>query len=143
MPDCYESVGSGRAARCAVCDGRFGLVRYYSWRTALCSRKCVDRFRARWASDRNWLPWIQIALDQARETREGSMTSQISERGEEYLKTAQTLLRAAQTMADRAIADQLKALADDYQRRAEKASHIDLAKAFVGMAANTDGEWRA
>ena len=53
------------------------------------------------------------------------MTFQISQRGKEYLKTAQTLLRAAQTMTDRAIAGHLKALADDYQRRAEKASHVD------------------
>src|SRR5438034_10951966 len=28
-----------------------GLVRCYSWRTPLCSKKCVDRFRARRASD--------------------------------------------------------------------------------------------
>lgn len=41
--------------RCAVCDGRFGLVRYYSWRTALCSKKCLDRFRARREGDSNWL----------------------------------------------------------------------------------------
>ena len=41
------------------------------------------------------------------------MTFQISQRGKQYLKTAQTLLRAAQTMTDRAIAGQLKALADD------------------------------
>ena len=58
---------------------------------------------------------------------------QISQRGKEYLKTAQTLLRAAQTMTDRAIAGQLKALADDYQRRAEKASHVDAAKAFTSF----------
>ena len=32
MPNCSESVRSGRAARCAVCDGKFGLVRHYSWR---------------------------------------------------------------------------------------------------------------
>jgi hypothetical protein len=36
------------------------------------------------------------------------MTFQISRRGREYLKTAQTLLRAAKTMTDRAIASQLK-----------------------------------
>jgi len=52
------------------------------------------------------------------------MTLQISQRGKEYSKTAQTLLRAAQTMTDRAIAGQLKALADGLQRRAEKASHV-------------------
>jgi hypothetical protein len=50
------------------------------------------------------------------------MTLQISQRGKEYLKTAQTLLRTAKTMTDEAIAAQLKALADDYERRAEKAS---------------------
>ena len=78
-----------------------------------------------------------------REPREGSMTfQQISQRAKEYLKTAETLLRAAQTMTDRAIAGQLKALADDYQRRAEKASHVDAAKAFARSAANAEGEWR-
>jgi hypothetical protein len=46
----------------------------------------------------------------------------------EYLKTADILLRAAQTMTDRVIAGQLKALADDFQRRAEKASQVDAAK---------------
>jgi hypothetical protein len=64
-----ESLRYDRAARCAVCDGKFGLVRYYSWRTPLCSRKCVDRFRTRRASDRNWLPRLQIVLDQAPENR--------------------------------------------------------------------------
>jgi hypothetical protein len=38
------------------------------------------------------------------------MTFQISQRGKEYLETVRTLLRAAQTMTDRAIAGQLKAL---------------------------------
>ena len=41
MPNCSASLRSGKAARCAVCDGKFGLVRYYSWRTALCSKKCL------------------------------------------------------------------------------------------------------
>ena len=53
------------------------------------------------------------------------MRLQISQRGKEYLKTAQTLLRAAKTMTDQAIAAQLKALADDHERRAEKASLAD------------------
>ena len=64
------------------------------------------------------------------------MTVQISRRGAQYLKTAETSLRAAQTMIDGTIAGQLKALADDYQQRAEKASHVDAAKAFAGSAAN-------
>ena len=55
MLNCSESLRRGRAARCSVCDGKFGLVRYYSWRTALCSKKCVDRFRARRTSDSSWL----------------------------------------------------------------------------------------
>jgi hypothetical protein len=35
------------------------------------------------------------------------------------------LLRVTQTMTDRAIAGQLRALAEDYQRRAEKASSAE------------------
>jgi len=69
------------------------------------------------------------------------MTFQISRRGKHYLKTAQTLLREAQTMTDRAIAGQLKALADDYQRRAERASHVDAAKALARAAAIAEPEW--
>ena len=68
------------------------------------------------------------------------MTFQISQRGKEYLKTAQTLLRAAQTMTDRVVAGQLKALADDYQQRAEKASHVDAAKALARSTASTERE---
>ena len=70
------------------------------------------------------------------------MTLQISQRGKEYLKTAQTLLRAAETMTDLTIAGQLRALADDYERRAEKASHDDSVKASARYAANAEGEWR-
>jgi hypothetical protein len=70
------------------------------------------------------------------------MTFQMSQRGKQYLKTAQTLLRAAQTMTDRAIAGQLKSLADDYERRAEKASHVDAEKAFARSTANAQSEWR-
>jgi hypothetical protein len=47
----------------------------------------------------------------------------------EYFKTARVLLRVAEDMTDRTIADRLKALAEDYERRAEKASQIDVAKA--------------
>src|ERR1700732_1264243 len=78
----------------------------------------------------------------AREPREGFMTFQISRRGKEYLETAQTLLRAAKTMTDGAIAGQLKSLADDYQRRAEKASQVDAANALARSAASAEREWR-
>jgi hypothetical protein len=71
------------------------------------------------------------------------MTLQISQRGKEYLKTAQTLIQAAKTMTDQAIAGQLKALADDYERRAEKASRDDAAKALARSAANPEPEWLA
>jgi hypothetical protein len=70
------------------------------------------------------------------------MTFRISQRGKQYLETARTLLRAAQTMTDEAIAGQLKALADEYQRRADQASHVDAAKALARSTANAEGEWR-
>src|ERR1700730_2608718 len=53
----------------------------------------------------------------------------------EYLDTARTILRAAQTMTDQHVAGQLKALAEDYERRAEKAAHADAAKALARSAA--------
>jgi hypothetical protein len=62
------------------------------------------------------------------------MMVQISQRAREYLKTAQTLLRTAKTMTDQAIAAQLKALADYYEERAEKASLDDTAKALARSA---------
>ena len=69
------------------------------------------------------------------------MTFQISQRGKQYLKTAETLLRTAKTMTDEAIARQLKVLADDYERRAEKASRDDAAKALARSAASAEPEW--
>ena len=50
---------NGATKRCAICDGKFGLIRYYSWRTALCSKKCATRFKTRRESDRRWLPRLQ------------------------------------------------------------------------------------
>src|SRR5262245_36972626 len=69
MLNCSESSRDGKATRCAVCDGKFGLVRYHSWRTALCSKKCVDRFRTRREGYRYWLTWLQIALNELPENR--------------------------------------------------------------------------
>lgn len=60
----HSSEGFGKTTRCAVCEGKFGLVRHYSWRTPLCSRKCVNHFKARRQSDRNWLNWLQMPVDQ-------------------------------------------------------------------------------
>jgi hypothetical protein len=64
-----ESLRSGKATRCAVCDGKFGLIRHYSWRTPLCSKSCVNRLRARRKSDRNWMGCFQINFDQLQENR--------------------------------------------------------------------------
>jgi hypothetical protein len=46
----------------------------------------------------------------------------------EYLDTARTMLRAAQTITHQYIADKLKAIAEDYERRAGKAAHAVAAK---------------
>jgi hypothetical protein len=53
----------------------------------------------------------------------------------QYLDTARTILQAAETMTDERVAGQLKALAEDYKRRAEKAAHADAAKALARSAA--------
>jgi hypothetical protein len=87
-----------------------------------------------------------VGLDQSchhlqlSKSREGIMTFQISQRGKQYLKTAKTLLSAAQTMTDGVVASQLTALAEDYQRRAEKASRDDAAKALARTAALAERE---
>lgn len=47
--------------RCAVCGGKFGLIRHYSWRSAFCSKKCAHRFKLRRDSDRKWLPLFRAA----------------------------------------------------------------------------------
>jgi hypothetical protein len=71
MSYCLESRSHryDKVMRCAVCECKFGLVRHYSWGTPLCSRKCVDRFKARGRSDRNWIGWFRIAFDQCPENR--------------------------------------------------------------------------
>jgi len=69
------------------------------------------------------------------------MTHQISRRGRQYLQTARTLLRAAQSMTDEVVVSQLKALAEDYERRAEKASLVDAAKALARSAAVAEPDW--
>ena len=69
------------------------------------------------------------------------MTFQLAKRLTEYSKTARSLLRAAQTMTDLAVAAQLKALAEDYERRAEKASQVDAAKALARGVLKAKHEW--
>jgi hypothetical protein len=55
MLDNLKHLPHSATKRCAICDGKFGLVRYYSWQTALCSKRCVDHFKARREGDRRWL----------------------------------------------------------------------------------------
>jgi hypothetical protein len=69
MRNCLERPRHESCTRCAVCDGKFGLVRHYVWRTPLCSRVCVDRFRFRREGDRVWLSWLRSGLDGLPEPR--------------------------------------------------------------------------
>jgi hypothetical protein len=62
MPNRSESFRFGKTTRCAVCDSQFGLVRHYSWQTAVCSKKCVVRLRARHESDLKWVGWLQAGI---------------------------------------------------------------------------------
>jgi hypothetical protein len=57
MRDNSQTLRDGAIKRCPICDGRFGLIRHYCWRTPLCSKTCVDRFKARQENDRKWLAW--------------------------------------------------------------------------------------
>jgi hypothetical protein len=59
----------------------------------------------------------------------------------EYLETARTIFRAAETMTDQHVAGKLKALAEDYERRAEKATHADAAKALARSASRESEAW--
>ena len=69
MPNGSGSFRTGSVMRCAVCDGKFGLVRYYSWRTQFCSKSCVNCFRSRRVSYRNWVGWLQFGFNRLQENR--------------------------------------------------------------------------
>jgi hypothetical protein len=56
-----QTAQHGAPRRCAVCDGPFDLIRYYSWRTPLCSKKCVEQLKARREKGRKWLRQFQTA----------------------------------------------------------------------------------
>jgi hypothetical protein len=56
-----QYVRNGAARRCAICDGGFGLIRHYCWQTALCSKKCAERFKVRRESDQKWIRRLQTA----------------------------------------------------------------------------------
>ena len=61
MQKSSQSSHHGTAGCCAICGGKFGLIRYYCWQTALCSKRCIDRFRARREADHEWLRWLRAA----------------------------------------------------------------------------------
>ena len=82
---------------------------------SIASRRAAKATTIGWAGSNRFGP---SRLKTARGRHDASYLT----RGKEYLKTAQTLHRTAKTMTDQAIAAQLKALADDYEQRAEKAS---------------------
>lgn len=48
----------------------------------------------------------------------------------EYFGTARALLRIARNMTDQTIAQRLKSLAEDYERRAQKAELVEAAGAL-------------
>ncbi len=54
MRNSFNSSRHDLAKCCAMCGGKFGLIRHYYWRTPLCSKKCVDRFTARREADHKW-----------------------------------------------------------------------------------------
>jgi hypothetical protein len=61
MRNSLQYLRNGGATRCAICDGKFGLIRYYCCKAALCSKKCADRLKARQECDRRWLGRLNAA----------------------------------------------------------------------------------
>ena len=56
----------------------------------------------------------------------------------EYFGTARALLRIARNMTDLTVASRLQALAEDYERRAQKAELAESAKGLVPIAVRGD-----
>lgn len=57
----HQELQRNTVKRCAICAGKFGLIRYYSSRTALCSKRCVEHFKSRCEADSNWLRRLPAA----------------------------------------------------------------------------------
>lgn len=53
----------------------------------------------------------------------------------EYFDTARALIRIAGKMTDRAIANRLKALAEDYERRAQQSVLVEAAEVLAPVKA--------
>ena len=56
----------------------------------------------------------------------------------QYLGIARTLLRIARNLTDQTIASRLKALAEDHERRAQKAEIAESAEALSPIAVRVD-----
>jgi hypothetical protein len=61
MLNSSQNTRFGAPRRCAICEGSIGHIRYYSWRTQLCSKKCVERLKVRREEGRKWLRRLQSA----------------------------------------------------------------------------------
>jgi hypothetical protein len=61
----------------------------------------------------------------------------------EYFGTARALLRIAGNMTDQTIASRLKLLAEDYERRAQKAELAETAEALPPVAARLERAGRS
>ena len=61
----------------------------------------------------------------------------------EYLNTARSFVRIAKDMTDQTIAARLKALAEDYERRAHKASDAESTRASSPTSARGASAGRA
>jgi hypothetical protein len=50
--------------RCALCGGRFGLVRQQWYQAQFCSKRCREKFRAKLGQDRDrmrrWLGFARV-----------------------------------------------------------------------------------
>jgi hypothetical protein len=100
-----------------------------SWRTPFCSRKCVDRFKAAakvttsgWAGSNRFRPSRPKTAQGRHDASDLTTRQRIFEDSADFTSHCQN-------HDGPSIATQLKALADDYERRAEKAS-LDDAKHY-------------
>jgi hypothetical protein len=143
MPNRSEGIRHGKATRCAVCDGKFGLVRYYSWRTPLCSRTCIDRFKARRESDRNGCPGFTLLWTLCQRIARGSYDVPDLTARQEILENGADVAPRCSSHDRLCDCGSAQRLAEDYERRAQKASQVDAAKALARSAADPQSEWYA
>lgn len=106
----------------------------YSEFTAVPSRSQTSAAQWSWAWRHGTSSDLNVPISLSREVRMERMM-----RSKEYSETARSLVRAAQTMTDPRIASQLRTLAEDYERRAKRASQTDAPNALSRSAARIQG----